>query len=295
MKPTQFDYHRPTNLEAVFDLLESHPDAELMAGNQSLGIVMANRLATPEHLIDLGDVDELEYVRREDDAVRIGSMVTHRTIERSELLAETVPMLPRSAEQIAGPSVRSRGTLGGSLAEADPAGNYPTALLALDATIHLRSAEEDRSVSAEEFYIAYMFTELREEEVIESVTIPLDLFPSEVSGMAFEELKPAAQTWPTISAAAAIRVDDPAADEPIIEEVRLALANAADVPLRVEDAESELEGKSLSEAGLDAAADTVVEAVDPAGEMHADREYKVETAGEYAKRSLEIAYGDAVE
>ncbi|MBZ6497081.1 FAD binding domain-containing protein [Natrinema longum] len=295
MKPTQFDYHRPSTLEEVFDLLETHPDAELMAGNQSLGIVMANRLATPEHLIDLGAVDELEYVREEDDAVRIGSMVTHRAIERSELLAETVPMLPRSAEQIAGPSVRSRGTLGGSLAEADPAGNYPTALLALDATIHLRSASEDRSVSAEEFYIAYMFTELREEEVIESVTVPLDLFPPDVSGMAFEELKPAAQTWPTISAAAAVRVDDPGADEPIIEAVRLVLANAADVPLRVEDAESELEGEPLSEAGLDAAADIVVEAVDPTGEMHADRDYKVETAGEYAKRSLEIAYGNAVE
>jgi carbon-monoxide dehydrogenase medium subunit len=294
MKPTQFDHHQPTGLEETFDLLETHQDAELLAGNQSLGIVMANRLATPDHLIDLGDVDELDYIEREENSVRIGAMTTHRAIERSELLAETVPMLPRSAEQIAGPSVRNRGTLGGSLAEADPAGNYPTVLLALDATLHLHSAEGERSVSAEEFYIAYMFTELREEELIESVSIPLDRFPLETSGMAFEELKPAAQTWPTVSAAAAVRVDDPAADEPTIESVRLALANAADVPLRVEDAEAELEGEPLSEAGLEAAADAVIDAVDPAEEMHADREYKTETAGEYAKRALEIAHEEAM-
>jgi carbon-monoxide dehydrogenase medium subunit len=295
MKPAQFDHHQPATLDATLDLLERHPEAELIAGNQSLGIVMANRLATPDHLIDLGDIDDLDYIEREDDSVRIGAMTTHRAIERSELLAETVPMLPRSAEQIAGPSVRNRGTLGGSLAEADPAGNYPTVLLALDATLHLRSSEGERSVSAEEFYIAYMFTELEEAEIIESASISLDLFPRGNSGMSFEELKPAAQTWPTVSAAAAVRLDDPAASEPTIETARLALANAADVPLRVEDAEAELEGEALSEAGLEAAADVVVDAVNPAEEMHAGREYKTETAGEYAKRALKIAHEEAME
>lgn len=295
MKPSQFDYHRPTDLGEVFNLLENNPEAELMAGNQSLGIVMANRLATPNHLIDLGDVDELQYVRQDGDEVRIGSMVTHQTIERSDILRETVPMLPRSAEQIAGPSVRSRGTLGGSLAEADPAGNYPTALVTLDGTLHLRSQEGQRSVLAEDFYIAYMFTELQESEVIESVSVSLDRFPAKSSGMAFEELKPAAQTWPTISAAAAVRLDDPTADDPILEEVRLTLANAADVPLRVEDAESAVSGAPLSEEALQSAIEIVTSAVDPTGEMHADEMYKTEAAGEYAKRALETAYENALQ
>lgn len=294
MKPTQFDYHRPTNLEEVFDLLEEHADAELMAGNQSLGIVMANRLATPDHLIDLDDVDELRFTRRDGDGIRIGAMVTHREIERSELLETTVPMLPEAATQIAGPSVRNRGTLGGSLAEADPAGNYPTALLALEGTIRVRSRGGSRDVSANEFYIGYMFTDLREDEVIESVTIPLDAFPPESSGMAFEEFKPAAQTWPTISAAAAVKVGDPAADAPLVERARLALANAADIPLQV-DVASAVEGKPLSDESLDAAAEAAATAADPEDELHADAESKTEAASEYTRIALKNAYESARE
>ncbi|MFC4549685.1 FAD binding domain-containing protein, partial [Halorussus sp. GCM10023401] len=217
------------------------------------------------------------------------------TIERSDLLAERLPMLPEAAAQIAGPSVRNRGTLGGSVGEADPAGNYPAALLALDATLELASAEETRSVPVADYFIAYMFTDLGEDEIITAARVPTDPFPPERTGMAFLELKPAAQTWPTVSAASVVRVDDPDADDPVIEEVRLALANAADVPLRVEAAEEALEGEPLSEETLDAAAAAATEAADPEAEMHADREFKEEVAGEYAKRSLETSYERATD
>lgn len=293
MKPSQFHYHRPPDLETVFELLEAHSDAELVAGNQSLGIVMSNRMATPDHLIDLDDVDELRYLTRDEETVQIGAMITHREIERSQLLAETVPMLPEAAEQIAGPSVRNRGTLGGSLAEADPAGNYPTALLALDGTLHLRSAEGSRRVPAEEFYIAYMFTDLREDEVIELVTVPMTEFPPDRSGMAFDELKPSAQTWPTISAAAAVRVDDPTADDPVVERARVALANAADTPLLVDAVEDIVEGGTLSDEELAAAADAATDAAEPQDELHADAEYKTEVAGEYTRIALTNAYENA--
>ena len=290
MKPAPFSYHRPTSVEDVLDLLSDLEDVELMAGNQSLGIVMANRLATPEHLIDLNFVEELSGIDESGETVRIGAMTTHREIERSDLLAETLPMLPEAAEQIAGPSVRSRGTIGGSLAEADPAGNYPAALVALDGTLHLRSTDGSRSVPARDFFIAYMFTDMAEEELIESVTIPTEDFPPERSGMAFEELKRAAQTFPTVSAAAAVRVDDSTAAEPEIEEARLALANAADVPLLVPDAESAVEGEPLSEDALAALAEATMDAARPEDEMHADGEFKREVAGEYARRALKIAY-----
>jgi carbon-monoxide dehydrogenase medium subunit len=290
MKPAPFTYHRPTSVEETLDLLAGLDDAELMAGNQSLGIVMANRLATPEHIVDLNFVDELSGIADEGDAVRVGAMTTHREIERSELLAGTLPMLSEGAEQIAGPSVRSRGTMGGSLAEADPAGNYPAALVALDATLRLRSADGSRTVPARDFFIAYMFTDLAEAELIESVTIPTEPFPPERTGMAFEELKRAAQTFPTISAAAAVRVDDPTAADPAIEEARLALANAADVPLHVPGPEAAVEGESLSEDALDEAAEAVMDATRPEDEMHADSEFKREVAGEYARRALETAY-----
>jgi len=274
MKPAPFTHHRPETVDETLERLEELEDAELLAGNQSLGIVMANRLATPDHLVDLNGVDELAFIDVDDDAVRIGAMTRHRTIERSDRLAECMPMLPEAAGQIAGPSVRNQGTLGGSIGEADPAGNYPAALAALEGTIHLRSLEGTRDVPVDEYFIAYMFTDLREEELIESVSIPTEPFPPERTGMTFLELKRAAQTFPTVSAATSIRVDDPTADEPVVEDARIAMANAADIPLRVEDAEAHVEGGSLSDEALEAVVETVASAVTPESEMHADRDYK---------------------
>lgn len=290
MKPAAFEYHRPSTVgEATALLADLGHDAELLAGNQSLGIIMANRLATPDHLVDLGHVDELSGVTVREDAVEIGAMTTHRDLEFADDLREAVEMVPESAEQIAGPSVRNRGTVGGSVAEADPAGNYPTAFVALDADLHLTSADEERTVPAREFFVAYMFTDLGPEELVTSVTIDREPFPVDRTGMAFEELKRGAQTFPTVSAGTALRVDDPDSDDPTIEEARVALANVSDVPLHVPDAEAALEGGTL-DAGIDAAADAAVEAADPSPEMHADEEWKVELAGEYTRRSLRTAH-----
>ena len=290
MKPAAFEYHRPSTVgEATALLADLGHDAELLAGNQSLGIIMANRLATPDHLVDLGHVDELSGVTVREDAVEIGAMTTHRDLEFADDLREAVEMVPESAEQIAGPSVRNRGTVGGSVAEADPAGNYPTAFVALDADLHLRSADEERTVPARDFFVAYMFTDLGPEELVTSVTIDREPFPVDRTGMAFEELKRGAQTFPTVSAGTALRVDDPDSDDPTIEEARVALANVSDVPLHVPDAEAALEGGTL-DAGIDAAADAAVEAADPSPEMHADEEWKVELAGEYTRRSLRTAH-----
>lgn len=294
MKPAQFQYHRPTSAAEAVELAAELEEAEFMAGNQSLGIVMSNRLATPANIVDLTRVDELDFVEVGEESVRVGALTTHRDISRSDALAEHVPMLPEAAEQIAGPSVRNRGTIGGSLGEADPAGNYPTALVALDGELTLRGTGGTRTVAAREFFIAYMFTDRAPEELIESVSIPREPFPPERTGMAFDELKRAAQTWPTVSAAASVRVDDPDADEPVVEDARLALANAADVPLHVPDAEAAVEGEPLSEATLDEAGAAAREAADPSEEMHADREFKLDVAAEYGRRALETAYDRAL-
>jgi carbon-monoxide dehydrogenase medium subunit len=293
MKPAPFTYHSPTTVEEVLDCLEEHQDAELMAGNQSLGIVMANRLARPDHIVDLGGVDELSFVDVADDRVEIGAMTTHRTIERSDALAEVLPMLPESAEQIAGPSVRNRGTMGGSLGEADPAGNYPAALLALEATVHLRSSAGTRSVPVSEFFIAYMFTDMREDELIESVSVDREPFPPDRTGMAFVELKRAAQTFPTVSGAAVVRVTDPDDPEPPIEHARLTLANAADVPLAVDAVADECEGEPLTDSTAAAVERAATAAAEPSEEMHADEAFKLEVAGTYGRRAIERAYDRA--
>jgi len=293
MKPAAFDYHRPESLDEACELLAELGDVEPMAGNQSLGIIMANRLATPDHIVDINGVDELSGIAVDDGAVEIGALTRHREIERSDALREACPMFPSAAEQIAGPAVRNMGTIGGSIGEADPAGNYPTCAVALDADFHLVSTDGERTVSAGDYFIAYMFTELGEDELIRAVEVDRAPFPTDRTGMAFLEQKAAAQTWPTVSAATAVRVDDPGAADPTVEEARVALANAADVPLRADAAEEAVEGEALSEESLRDAADAAVEAALPEGEMHADAEYKEELAGEYTRRSLSTSYDRA--
>jgi len=296
MKPATFEYHRPTSIDETVELLaELGHDAELLAGNQSLGIIMANRLASPDNLVDLGQVEALSGWTVDGDVVELGAMTTHRDLEFADDLREVVEMVPEAAEQIAGPSVRNRGTVGGSVAEADPAGNYPAAFVALDADLHLTSADDERTVPARDFFIAYMFTDLEPDELITRVTINRAPFPPARTGMAFEELKRAAQTFPTVSAGTAVRVDDPDADESTIEEARVALANVAEIPLHVPDAETAVEGSSLDDDALDEAAAAATEAADPSPEMHADEEWKVELAGEYTRRSLRTAYDRATQ
>ncbi|MFB6361541.1 MAG: xanthine dehydrogenase family protein subunit M [Halobacteriales archaeon] len=290
MKPAPFAYHQPATVEEAVATLADHEDAELMAGNQSLGIVMANRLATPDHLIDLNGINELTYIDVTGDEIELGALVRHREIEQSEKLREAFPVLPEAAEQIAGPAVRNRGTLGGSLGEADPAGNYPTLAVTFDATLHLVSADGRRTVDAEEFFQGYLYTAIEPDELIERITIDRDPYPIDRTGMAFTELKPAAQTWPTVSAAAAVSVADPAAADPVIEAARLGLANVANVPIRVPDGEAAVTGDALTEAALDAVDSAVDAAADPDDELHADPEFKTEAAAEYARRAIRLAY-----
>jgi len=294
MKPAPFEYHRPSSLAEALELLADLPDAEPLAGNQSLSILMSNRLASPDHLVDINDLAELSYVAADDQSVEVGALVRHREIERSGTLADALPLFPEAAGKIAGPVVRNRGTVGGSLGEGDPAGNYPCVAAALDADLELASADGSRTVPAEDFFIATMFTDREEDELITGLAIPREPFPPARTGQTFLAVKEAAQTWPTLSVAGAVRVDDPAADEPVVEEARVALANAAEVPLRVREAESELAGEPISDAALAAASETAYEAVNPEAELHADETYKRELAREYTKRALTTAHDRAV-
>jgi carbon-monoxide dehydrogenase medium subunit len=293
VKPAPFEYHRPSTVAETVELLADLPDAELMAGNQSLAIVMSNRLATPEHVVDINGVDELSYVEADDEGVDVGALVRHRELEASDLLAERVPMLPAAAEQIAGPVVRNRGTFGGSVGEADPAGNYPCVLVALDGEIELASVDGRRSVPARDYFIAYMMTEREEEELIVGARLPTTAFPPARSGMTFVERKRAAQTWPTLSVGCAVRLDDPGAAAPTIEVARFGLANAADVPLRIEALEREAEGEPLSAGLVETLGEIAYEEVRPQPEMHADETYKRELAREYVRRALREAHDRA--
>ncbi len=293
MKPAPFTHHRPESIDSAVSLLETHDSSTPLAGNQSLGIVMAQRIETPDHLIDLNSIDDLAFIETTDTMVTIGAMTRHRTIERSEQLAQCLPMLPDAGGKIAGPSVRNRGTIGGSLGNADPGGNFPTALTALEGVITLRSTEGTRDIDVGEFFVDDGVTVCRSDELIESISVPRDPFPVARTGMAFVRLKRAAQKWPIVSAATSVRVKNPEADSPVIESARIALANTNPVPLRVPEAEQAIEGGSLSDNDLKTAADAVIDATNPTDELHADPAYRREVAGEYTRRSLEQSYARA--
>lgn len=294
MKPAKFQFHRPSDLREAAELIDQFSDAEIMAGNQSLGIIMANRMATPNHIVDIKAVEGLNYVDVGDSEIEIGATTRHRDIERSGPLERVLPMLPEAAEQIAGPSVRNRGTIGGSLAEADRSGNYPTALAALDGVVNLFSVEGTRSVPVADFLVSDMLTDLRENELIRSVTISAAPFPPERSGMVFLEFKRTDQSFPLMSAATALRLSSPDPDGEI-EEVRIALGNVEDTPLRVSEAEAGLVSETLTEAMLSETVDTIVDGADPLEEVHADEELKLDLAEAFTRRSLKIAYQRATE
>lgn len=295
MKTTPFQHYRPDTVEQTVQLLDEFPEAKIMAGNQSLGIIMANRLATPDKVIDINDLDELQSVNSEDKTVSIGSMTRHRTIEKSEILQSELPVLSEGASHIAGPAVRNQGTVGGSLAEADPAANHACALLSLDADITLQSINETRTIPIEDFFIAYMMTDLSDNELLTEIQISTDDFPNGRTGMKFSVKKETAQTWPTLGATAIVRVDDPNSTNPEIEDARLTLANAADIPIRIHQAEQKLKGRPMTESLLSEIEDIVYSHVDPQQEMHADEEYKRQIAATVSRRTLREAYQQAAD
>jgi carbon-monoxide dehydrogenase medium subunit len=290
MKPSPFEYHAPTKIEQVAELLAEYDNTAVMAGNQTLGMDMSYREITADHVIDLNAVEDLACIEKRDNTVKIGAMTRHETLESSSIIEEQLPMIASAAEQIAGPAVRTRGTLGGALGKAHPAGNYPTALLALDATVYVHSTDGIREVPIE----TYLQDGIGDNELIGSVTVPIDRFPPTRSGMAFLELKRAALTWPTLSAGTAVTIDDPESESPVITDAAIAIANVGPAQIRVPEAENAVTGSSLSDNTLEAAEAVVVDAADPVDEVHADAEYKTGVAGEYARRSLQTSYERAV-
>ena len=174
MIPTAFAYAAPTSLDEALALLSQYgEDAKLLAGGQSLLPALKLRLAAVEQLIDLGRIPDLAYIREETGSLCIGARTTHYEVETSLLLQQRCPLLSECAGQIGDVQVRNRGTLGGSLAHADPAADYPAAILALDAEIRVVSAQGERSLSAEDFFIDMMTTALQPQEVLTEVRVPV--------------------------------------------------------------------------------------------------------------------------
>ncbi|HET8614966.1 MAG TPA: xanthine dehydrogenase family protein subunit M [Actinomycetales bacterium] len=284
MIPAAFDYVAPTTVDealaALRELTSSGKDVKVLGGGQSLLPVLRLRLAAPEVVVDLGRVDELRGVREDGDALVVGAMTTHDTMTRDPLVRQHALLLALAAETVADPQVRHRGTFGGSLAHADPAGDMPAPALALDATMVVAGPSGRRSVPASDFFSDIFTTALGEDELLVEVRVPKHTG----WGAAYEKFHRVAQAWSIVGVAAAVRVDGGA-----IAEARVALTNMGTVPVRATAVERALVGQPATADAIRSAAASAAEGTEPPVDANADADYRRHLAGVLTRRALEAA------
>ncbi|HEV2146844.1 MAG TPA: xanthine dehydrogenase family protein subunit M [Longimicrobiaceae bacterium] len=284
MKPAPFEYHRPGTVEEALELLVRHGyDAKLLAGGQSLIPAMNFRLAQPAVLVDLGGVGELDYVREADGLVRIGAMARQRAAERSEMVARGAPLLAETLPWVAHPQIRNRGTLGGSIAHADPAAEVPAVMLALDARFRLHGPGGGRTVRAEEFFTGLFGTALEPEEILTQVEIPA---PAPRTGWAFDEIARRHGDFALAGVAATVTLDDGGR----CADARIALLSVGGGPVLALEAAAVLTGGEPTEEAVRAAADAVGHEIDPPSDIHASADYRRRLAEVLVRRVLPRAF-----
>jgi carbon-monoxide dehydrogenase medium subunit len=286
MIPAQFDYVAPTTLDEAISLLAAHPDdAKLLAGGHSLIPAMKLRLAQPQMLIDIGRIRDLSYVHRDNGQIRIGAMTTHHDIEASDELSASCPLLPETASHIGDIQVRNKGTIGGSLAHADPAADWPAAILALDAELVAISAKGERVIRAEDFFVEMLTTALDPDEVLREIRINA---PSGRVGQAYVKMRQPASGFAVVGVA----VNLTRGADGTCETVRVGITGVASKAYRAAAVEATLAGK-----GLDGAADAIfgvaaahaADGVDINGDLFASAEYRRHLVEVYTRRAIAAA------
>ncbi|MDE0035804.1 MAG: xanthine dehydrogenase family protein subunit M [Deltaproteobacteria bacterium] len=282
MHPASFGYHAPGSLEEAFGLLRQHgEDAKLLAGGHSLLPAMKLRLTQPEVLIDLSRIPGLNGIRQDGDTLVIGALTTHTEVSTSEDVRRLLPGLADTASVIGDLQVRNRGTMGGSVAHADPGADLPVTLTALNASFVLTSAEGERTMAADEFFVDFFTTALEPNEILTSIRIPLPSTPVRTS---YAKLPHPASGYVVVSAAAALSVDGGACTG-----ARVVLGGVGGTPHRATGTEAALEGQALTPETMAAAAQRAAEGIDPHADSYADEDYKRHMAVVYAGRAIEAA------
>ena len=275
MIPAAFDYLRPATLDEAIALLELHgAEAKVLAGGHSLVPVMKLRLAQPKTVIDISHVADLSYVREQGDKIAIGAMTTHYDIEASPLLRD--PLLTELAPQIGDAQVRNRGTIGGSLVHADPAADWPAAILALDADLEIAGSNGRRTVKATEFFVGMMETVVQSNEILCEIRVPTTArsvayvkFAQRASGFAI--------------AGVAVVVDS------ANKTVSVGVTGVTARPYRALAVESVLRGKVLNRDAIDQAAGIAAEGVEPLDDIHASAAFRAHLVQVNTRRALELA------
>lgn len=286
MQTARFDYYRPSTLSEAVDLLTSVDGARPIAGGHSLLPAMKLRVASPTALVDLGRIPDLNTISRSGDSLKLGALTTHAAVAASDVVGADCPVLADTAAHIGDPQVRNRGTIGGSLAHADPAADYPTLMRALGATIHVTGADGgERSIPADDFFLGLFSTGLDAGELVTSVEVPV--MASGQAGVYVKHRHPAS-SYAVVGVAAVVTVDGGSCTAAAI-----GVGGVTGKPERAAGAEAALVGQALSGDAIAAAAGQVGDDLaNPIGDHYASGEYRVHLASVLAKRSITEASGE---
>jgi aerobic carbon-monoxide dehydrogenase medium subunit len=286
VKPAPFAYLRPGTLDDALAILDEHDEARPLAGGQSLVPAMNFRLAQPSMLVDLNRIRELTGVEATSGGLTIGAMTRHRELERSALVARVSPLVTETMPFVAHAPIRTRGTLGGSLAHADPAAELPAVMLALDAAIHVRSRAGVRTIPATEFFLGLYATALEAGELVVSVSVPV-MPPG--AGWAFDEVARRHGDYALAGAAAVVTLDASG----FVKTARIALLSLHDRPVLALESARTLVGERPTPDALAAAATAANHDADPSSDIHASSDYRRHLAGVLVRRVLARAFGRA--
>jgi carbon-monoxide dehydrogenase medium subunit len=280
MYPAAFDYHAPKNVKEALGLLgKLKDDAKVLAGGHSLIPMMKLRLAQPKHLIDLGKVPGLSGVKADAKALTIGAMTTHWEIESSSTVKSKLPVLAEVASVIGDPAVRNKGTIGGSLAHADPAADWPAAMIALGAEMVCEGPKGKRKVGVDQWFLGLMATALKEREILVQVRVPL-LPPG--SGAAYMKFPHPASRFAVVGVCAAVTLDK----QGVCTNAGVAVTGAGTKAVRAKGVEAALVGKRLDAAAIEAAAQKAADGVDVQADLQGSVEYKSHLCRVFAKRAI---------
>ena len=280
MIPLAFDYEVAESVDHAIELLGQHgEDAKLLAGGHSLLPIMKLRLAAPSVLVDLGRVEELKYVRDEGDTIAVGAMTRQSDVERNPLLQEHCGLLSYSASLVGDPSVRHRGTIGGSISHGDAASDLPSALLALEGQLVIRGSNGERTVAAGDFFKDYLETDLALDEVLTEIRVPK---LGSNAGWSYKKFNRRAQDWAVVGAAVVVERSNGT-----ISSARIGLTNMGSTPLRATSAERALSGADASSVAE--ATSSADEGTSPASDIAASSEYRRHLARVLSRRAVEAA------